>query len=368
MAKSTRRDFAIRCGGVAAGLSFAHAFEPDDATAAEDQLAISMDINGLNAIVHDTATGRAEVILVDPAAAGMGLPAHTPVLVANLRDITNPPADSRPTSVIAVPSPTGAGVEQLGLWDLTDRQVLIRLPNGAEYARALTLSRSESAEAPLELPRDVDDPEAWRDLRYVAEMARICGQGLIDGGLSSLEAAPGSIERAQVPPIVRGRIRFAGGTLEGAIPSQELSRNVVYGFAQPGREDYSQPLTDTVRWRLALDPASIGNYLAVDLVPLRGDRNDTRTLIVSAKGRSCRLSVSNLPTATGAHAPSRHAMSDDEMSALHFGVFYKLLRERPASTPLPVPIKAARRIGVAGIRPAHCPPALFYLFSLFSRR
>jgi hypothetical protein len=352
--KSTRREFAAQLGTVAAGIALSETVSSRVAAAAVATSDLSIDITGMCGLVHDRARARTEVIFVDTSVLGSGMPKHTPILMANLRDVMNPPEDSKPTTVIAVPSSSGSGVEQMGLWDLTDQQLSIRRPGGDEAAGGLRLNRPEGADAlPVGLPRDVDDPEQWRDLRYIVQMENVCGQGRIADAIASL---------TEVPPVVAGRLRLAEGVLEGAIPSQENYRGVVFKFAGThGRPTFSQPLTDTVCWRPSTESAALGNYVTIDIVPLRGGTaREARTLLISQRGRPCRLSISNLPARNPSDAIAHHAMSDEEMSALHFGVYYKLLLNEPAEKPLPALSRPLHgRKGTGLIHTSFCPPARF---------
>jgi hypothetical protein len=355
MRKSTRREFAAQLGTVAAGIALSETVGSRVAAAAVTSSDLSIDITGLCGLVHDRAHARAEVIFVDAGMLGSGMPKHTPILMANLRDVMNPPEDSKPTSVIAVPSASGSGVEQMGLWDLTDQQLSIRRPGGAEAAGGLRLNRPEGADAlPVGLPRDVNDPQEWRDLRYVVQMENICGQGRIADAIAS---------DTEVPPVVAGRLRLAEGVLEGAIPSQEDYRGVVFKFTGAhGRPAFSQPLTDTVCWKLSTASATLGNYVTIDIVPLRGTTaREARTLLISQRGRPCRLSISNLPAQNGSDTKTHHVMSNEEMSSRHFGAYYTLLREQPTLKPLPTlsPGAEYRKGGASGIRPIICYLAMF---------
>lgn len=357
MDKSTRREFAFQCGGAAAAISLGQVLGVRKAQADTTQLQVSIDIMGLNALVHDRSARRAEVLFVNPL--GLGMPKHTPYLVANMSDVTNPPTDSKPATVTVVPAAAGRGVQQLGLWDLTDTQVVVRAAGGIEVADGVGVNAGRD-DGPISLPADPDDPEAWRDLRYVADMKRICGSGDITRGLTSLESSPGTAGTALVPEVIMGRIRFSGGVLEGAIPSWEESRRVVYQFSKgEGRPAVSQPLTDTIRWSLDLDAAVSGNYLTLDLVPMRGDSaRGTRALMLAQRGRPCRLAISNLPADD--LSATHHAISDEDMGALHFGAYYELLMHEPADRPLPREWRGQDPRRATGIRGTiFCPPAMF---------
>jgi hypothetical protein len=363
MTKNTRREFAMQLGGVAAGLTLGETVGARAASAAVGSYDLSIDITGMCGLVHDRARTRTEVIFVDTSALGPRIPKHTPVLIANLRDVMNPPQDSKPSSVVAVPSASGSGVEQLGLWDLTDQQVSIRRPGGIEATGGLRLNKPERVdEAPIGLPRDVNDPEEWRDLRYVAQMESICGQGRVAAAVSSYDnSSDQSAAQKEIPRIVAGRLRLGEGVLESAIPSQEAYRGVMFKFPRTqSRPAFSQPLTDTVSWKLAVDSAVYGNYLTIDLVPLRGSSAQPRTIMISRQGRPCRLSISNFPSLNPPHASDHDTMSMKDMGALHFGAYYALLLNEPTDKPLPEisqPMDGRKGSGFG--RPFFCSPAMF---------
>jgi hypothetical protein len=352
MKKSTRREFATQLGTVAAGIALSETVSPRTAAAAVASYDLSIDITGMCGLVHDRAQNRMDVIFVDASVLGLGIPKHTATLVANLRDVMNGPEDSKPTTVIAVPSVSGSGVEHLGLWDLTDQQVSIRRPGGAEAANGLRLNKPDGTdEVVLGVPRDVNDPQEWRDLRYVAQMDKICGAGRIADAIAN---------QADVPPVVAGRLRLAEGVLEAAIPSEEAYRGQVFKFAgSRGRPAVSQPLTDTVCWKLSTESAALGNYVTIDIVPLRGGTGrEARTLLISQRGRPCRLSISNGPVRRASDEKNHHAISDEQMGALHFGAYYKLLMNEPMDKPLPEVWRDHRRgAGLSGS--GLCPPAMF---------
>jgi hypothetical protein len=356
MRKTTRREFAFQCGGAAAAVSLGQVLSAKEARAeGTSQLQMSIDIMGLNAVVDDRRTKRAEVLFMSPLT--LGMPKHTPFLIANLSDVSNA-EDSKPTIATVVPA-AGGGVQQLGLWDLTDMQVVARVPGGDEMAGGVRVSAGR--DAPLRVPANPDDPEAWRDFRYVADLQRICGDGEIARGLSSFDSPLGG-GSAPVPAVVAGRMRLLGGVLEGAIPSWDEHRRVEYRFASgQGRPAVSQPLTDTIRWSVAHDAVAGGNYLALDLVPLRGDRRpETRALMLAQRGRICRLAISNLPT-ENPDAQAHHEMSSDEMVALHFGAYYELLRVKPNERPLPrIAIGPDDRKATGAMGRPLCPPAWFH--------
>jgi hypothetical protein len=358
---TTRREFAVQLGGLAAGISLGEIVGSREAAAAAGSSDLSIEITGLCGLVHDRKRAMTEVLFIDTTVFGAQIPRHKPVLIANLRDVMNPSEDSKPTTIVAVPSATGSGVEQVGLWDLTDQQVSITRPGGSEAARGLRLNRPDGVDvSPIGLPKDVDDPQEWRDLRYIIEMEKLCGQGRVANALLSQDPGPDErVGQSEVPQVVAARLRLAEGVLEGAIPSRETYRGVMYKFPPAGnRPAFSQPVTDTVCWRLST-ASTMGNYVAIDIVPLR-ERSGlkSRTLMIAQRGRPCRLSISNLPAENRSSGHAHHAMSDEEMGALHFGAYYKLLMNEPLDTPLPE-VWRDRRRGVGLSASVLCPPAMF---------
>jgi hypothetical protein len=316
-------------------------------------VALSIAFTGLCALIGGGDGKPGEILLVD--AKGVGkvggilLPEHSPTLVVSLNDLANPDS-SRPTRVIAgTPNHTGR-IDQLGLWDLTGAGVRIRVQGGE--ATGLQFFRPSKGETSWpEPPRDAQDPAAWRDLRFVPDMKALVGDGRIDPALTD----EGDSAQNELPRSVAARIHLAAGLLEGAIPSQETYRDDVFAF----RDDRSgrtlrQALTDTVQWTLQTEAAAV----VIDITPAKG--GPTKRLLLAPSATPHRLYVSNLPGENPSHANAHHAMSDEEMSALHFGAYYTLLLNEPADKPLPELLRPVRgRKGSGFVRPLICSPAMF---------
>ena len=241
---------------------------------------------------------------------GVTLPAHAPTLVVSLNDLANPDS-SRPTRVIAgTPSHTGR-VDQVGLWDLTGSEVRIRAEGGGRIDPALT---GEGDSAQNGLPRSV-----------------------------------------------AARIHLDAGLLEGAIPSQETYREEVFEFKSGGSESsVRQALTDTIQWTLQTGAAATpeGAAIVIDITPVGGGQ--AKRLLLAPSATPHRIFISNLPAENPSHEDAQHAMSDEEMGALHFGVYYGLLLNEPTDKPLPQLWRpVGGRKGSGFVRPLICPPAMF---------
>lgn len=316
-------------------------------------VALSIAFTGLCALIADGDGAPGQVLLLDGKGLGevrsVNLPEHAPTLVMSLRDLANPDS-SAPSRVIAGAPGQTSRVDQLGLWDLTGSEVWIRAQGGGESGLQVFRPSREATSWP-EAPRNAHDPAAWRDLRFVADMKNIVGDGRVDPALMG----DGGPTAAGLPPSVAARVHLDAGLLQGGIPSQELYRDDMFEFRVDGSERTTrQALTDTILWTLKSEAAAV----VIDIVPVKG--GPTRRLLLAPSATPHRLFVSNLPVENGSHATAHSAMSDEEMSALHFGAYYKLLLERPAFTPLPTPSRAAReRKGTGGIRTQFCVPARF---------
>ena len=276
------------------------------------------------------------------------MPEHAPTLVVNLRDLAN--ADvSDPTRVVAAAPGTsgpGRGFEQMGLWDLTGTEVRIRAQgatsSGVRLFRPLTDTSWPSE------PQDVNDPAAWRDLRFVPDMNTLVGDGRIDPSLVGSYDSPST----QLPRSVAGRVYLNGGQLEGGLPSQESFRDNLFEFrAEGGEATVRQALTDTVRWLLE----SEADAVVIEITPVAGGA--TKRLLFAPSAVPHRLFISNLPKEN--RSATHHAMNDAEMSALHFGVYYALLLNEPALKPAPQLWRSRARKGTGSLRTVYCPGALF---------
>ncbi len=107
--------------------------------------------------------------------------------------------------------------------------------------------------------------------------------------------------------------------------------------------------------------AASGNYVTLDLVPMRGSKQGTRTLMLSQRGVASRLAISNLPAENVSASASSHSMSEDEMAALHISVlYYELLQKQmPSERPLPMLVAPVELRATGTMGPFICPPAQF---------
>jgi hypothetical protein len=314
-------------------------------------VALSIAFTGLCALIADGNGTPGQILLLDARGAGKGegaaaLPAHAPTLVVSLNDLANPDT-SGPTRVVAgTPSQRGR-VDQVGLWDLTGSEVRIRAQGGE--GAGLRLFRPATSETSWpQAPRDVHDPASWRDLRFVANMKTLVGDGRIDPAFTDEDApSPRGLPRS-----VAARVHLDAGLLEGAIPSQETYRNDVFEFRSGGSpRGVRQALTDTVQWTMHTQAAAI----VIEITPAAG--GPAKRLLLAPSAAPHRVFISNLPAANEPHA--HHGVADEELSAAHFGAFYELLLNEPAERPLPGPWHPVRDRKAAGLRPVFCPPAMF---------
>ena len=312
-------------------------------------IALSIAFTGLCALIGDGDGKPGEVLLLDTKGVevrGVSLPEHAPTLVVSLNDLANPDS-SRPTRVVAgTPSQTGR-VDQLGLWDLTGFEVRIRAQGGEGQGLQLFQPSKDETSWPA-APRNVQDPAAWRDLRFVPNMRALVGDGRIDPALLGTSDVATSLPRS-----IATRIRLDAGLLEGAIPSQETYRDELFEFKSGGsRTTLRQALTDTVQWTLRTEAAAV----VIELIPVAG--GEPKRLLLAPSATPHRLFVSNLPAENSAHSSS-HATHGEDISGLHFGAYYALLMEQPSLMPLPILSGAESRKAVGGIRPVQCYPAMF---------
>src|SRR5262245_5175061 len=149
-------------------------------------VALSVVFTGLCALVGDGDGKPGEILLIDPRAVGevqgIAVPEHAPTLALSMSGLANPDS-SRPNRVVAgTPDRTGR-VAQLGLWYLSGSEVRIRAQGGD--ASSLRFYRPAPGETSWpEPPRNAQDPSSWRDLRYVANLAGLVGDGRIDPALT----------------------------------------------------------------------------------------------------------------------------------------------------------------------------------------
>jgi hypothetical protein len=315
-------------------------------------VALSIAFTGLCALIADGDGAPGQILLPDTRGigevAGVTLPEHAPTLVMSLRGLANPES-SRPTRVIAgAPSDIGR-VDQLGVWDLTGAEVRIRA-QGTDSTGVQLFQPSKDATSWPEAPRDAHNPAAWRDLRFVADMKALVGDGRIDPALIG-ESGAGS----DLLPQVAARIHLDAGLLEAAIPSQEAFRDDVFEFRSVGSAPVVRhALTDTIQWTLRSEASAV----VIDIISRTG--GPTRRLLLAPSAVPHRIFVSNLPAQNTSHSDALHGMSDEAMGALHFGVYYKLLMRHPAFTPLPTPSHETHpRKGTGMIQSQICPPARF---------
>ena len=316
-------------------------------------IALSIAFTGLCALIGDGDGRPGEILLLDAKGVGqvggVTLPAHAPTLVVSMNDLANPDS-SRPTRVIAgTPSHTGR-VDQVGLWDLTGSEVRIRAEGGGGTGLQFFRPSNDQTSWP-EPPRDVRDPAAWRDLRFVPNMKALVGDGRIDPALTG----EGDSAQNGLPRSVAARIHLDAGLLEGAIPSQETYREEVFEFKSGGSESsVRQALTDTIQWTLQTGAAAI----VIDITPVGGGQ--AKRLLLAPSATPHRIFISNLPAENPSHEDAQHAMSDEEMGALHFGAYYGLLLNEPTDKPLPQLWRpVGGRKGSGFVRPLICPPAMF---------
>jgi hypothetical protein len=248
---------------------------------------------------------------------------------------------------MAWPDGSAGPATQVGLWDLAGSEVRIRVQGGDGAGLDLFRPLDGTSSWP-EPPRDINDPASWRDLRYVADMSSLAGDGRVDPRLIE----PGDTHA--LPKAVAARIHLEEGRLEAGLPSQPRSGASVFEFRDgTNAPRLRQALTDTIRWSLDRDAAAV----AIEIIPVSGGRVKRLVLKPSATPHS--VFVSNLPAENGpTHA--HHAFTDEEMGALHFGAYYALLGKTPAERPLPRPWLAARsRRSTGRMGGPFCPPARF---------
>lgn len=324
-------------------------------------IGVTIVFTGLCALVTDGGRGPGQVILVDAQGVGevggVALPEHRPTLVVSLGSLANAET-SNPTRVITAwpgdGTMGGAGasrefagpVDQFGIWDLSGSEVRIRT-QGAEQAGLRVFHPPDGASSWPEPPSNANDPAAWRDARFLADMKPLNGDGRIDPAL--VGAGEGS---ASLPRSVAARIYLEGGLVEAGMPSQQAHRDDVFEFRSAGHEPrMRQALTDTIRWSLETNAAPV----IVEIVPVAG--GPVKRLVLKPSAGAHSLFVSNLP-AENVPSAHHHALSPEEMAALHFGVYYELLENKPGYRPLPRPWVAPRNAtGFMG--GSLCPPAVF---------
>lgn len=310
-------------------------------------IGLSIVFSGLCALVVD-GSGPGQVVLVDARSlgevGGATLPAHAPTLVLDLGSLVNA-EESRPDRVVAGWPGGESSVGQVGLWDLAGSEVRIRVPGND--GSGLRLFRPEDGTSSWpEPPREPNDPASWRDVRFLADMTSIVGDGRIDVEL--LANTSGTLPRG-----VAARVHLDGGLAEAGLPSREEYRDDVFEFAAGGnRRALRQALTDTLRWSLE----TRAEVVVIEIASVSG--GSVRRLILKPREAAHQVFVGNLPV-HDAQAHDQHMMSDAAFAALHFGVYYELLKYPPAERPLPRPWVAAKRNATGAMGPIICPPAVF---------
>jgi len=322
-------------------------------------IGLSIVFTGLCAVVTDGQHASGQVLLVDAPGVGevrgMKLPEHSPTLAINLASLVNADSSSPTRVVTAWPGAvlldsangsSGAMVGQLGLWDLRGSEVHILVQGGSGTGLRAFHAPPGTSSWPSP-PQKPHDPAGWRDLRFVADMKPLAGDGQIDPALVSANNDAG------LPGAVASRIYLDTGLLEAGIPSEPAHRDDVFEFDDAsGQPRLRQALTDSLRWNLDTDAAAV----VIEIRPVAG--GPAKRLVLKPSASRHDVFVSNLPMENTPH-DSRHAMSSEEMAALHFGAYYKLLQHQPADQPLPRLwiLPAGNGLGMGG--PVICPPARF---------
>jgi hypothetical protein len=181
-------------------------------------------------------------------------------------------------------------------------------------------------------------------------MKALVGDGRVDPAFTG----NGDSVQSILPRSVSARIHLDAGLLQGAIPSQETYRDDVFEFRSHGSTHaVRQALTDTIQWTLKSEAAAI----VIEITPAGGGQ--AKRLLLAPSATPHRLFISNLPAENQSHENAHHAMSDEEMGALHFGAYYNLLMNEPADRPLPKLWHPDGRRGAGLVGPTFCPPAMF---------
>jgi hypothetical protein len=314
-------------------------------------VALSVAFTGLCALITGGHGAPGEVLLVDAKGVGevrgVTLPEHSPTLVVGLRALANAETSDPTRVVTAWSAAPGSAGEPIGIWDLTGSEVRIRAAGAS--ARGVEIFRASADDASWTgVPQNADDPDSWRDMRYVPTMESLVGDGRIDPRLVGGMDAPAT----DLPRTVAARVFFEGGRLEGGMPSPEF-RNKVFEFNAAGLDkQVRQALTDTIRWILESDAEAV----VIDITPIAGGR--TKRLLLGSSASPHSVFISNLPTEMSSHA---HAdMTEDELGAAHFAAYYRLLKNDPSREPALLVAPEPRR-GAGLIRGPFCPGARFTL-------
>jgi hypothetical protein len=308
-------------------------------------IGLSIVFTGLCALVTDGERGPGQVLLVDAHGVGevrgVVLPEHSPTLAVSLDSLANPES-SGPTRVVTSGSSVGA---QLGLWDLKGSEVRI-VTQGASGGGLRTFHAPAGATSWPAPPQNPHDPAGWRDLRFVADMKPLAGDSGVDPALVSAQDAK------SLPRAVATRVYLDDGVVEAGIPSEAAHRDGVFVFNDAsGRPRLRQALTDSLRWNLDSEAEAV----VIEIRPVAG--GETKRLVLKPSASRHEVYVSNLPVAMAHEA--NHAVSPEEMAALHFGVYYKLLRREPEEQPLPSLLIPSDSRGAGVMGTYLCPPAAY---------
>ena len=318
-------------------------------------IGLSIVFTGLCALVAEPERGTGQVLLVDAKGlgevGGVTLPEHSPTLVVSLASLANAESSGPSRVVVAWPGDGASAMGalavpgQIGLWDLSGSEVRIRIQGGASRGLRVFRASADGSSWPKP-PRNGNDPEEWRDMRYIADMNALTGDGRID---PSLLATNGE----RLPSAVAARFRLDSGLVEAGIPSHESHRDDWFEFRGSGGDArVRQALTDSIRWSVN----AAAGPIVIEIAPVGGD--PVRQLVFKPSAIH-QAFVSNLPVHNRS-AEAHHALDDNEMAALHFGAYYKLLKTTPTDVALPAPWSPPRARGGAGvIGPFLCPPAAF---------
>ncbi len=320
-------------------------------------IAVTVVFTGLCALVTGGDRAPGQVLLVDPKGlgevGGVELPDHAPTLVVSLSSLANAET-SRPDRVLtAWPGSSslagvGAAADQIGVWDLTGSDVRIRV-QGDDRTGVDVWPPSGGASSWPEPPRDANDPEAWRDLRFVADMRVLTGDGRIDPSLIAGTEA----DENKLPRALAARFRLGGGRFDAAMPSQTSHRDDIFEFRAVGSEHrLRQAVTDTLSWTFESDALAV----VIEITPVAG--GPVRHLVLAGSTLPHRVFVSNLP-AENTHGHAHNSQTEAQLAALHFGAYYELLKVKPAVRPLPFLWMTRPRPATGVMGPLLCPPALF---------
>jgi hypothetical protein len=315
-------------------------------------VALSIVFTGLCALVGSGDGRPGEVLLVD--AAGVGkvggtrFPAHSAVLVVGMAELTNPDTSGAAQVVTMRPTPRSR-LEQVGVWPLAGTEVRIRV-QGEEVSGLRYFSPAEGESSWPKPPRDVNEPAAWRDPRYVPNMKVLVGEASVDRALLASEGT----EPRPLPAALAARVVLEGGLVQGGLPSQETYRDDLYVFqGATAAPAIPQALTDTLEWTLESQAAAV----VIEIAPLDG--GPVKRLAFAPSAKPHQVFISNLPAANAVHADGTHEASAHDMVAAHFAAYYALLENAPPDRPLPRLFEAQAAKGTGMLRPAKCFPVVF---------